>query len=517
MLECKFLGKFIPKSLHPMKRYNTQKQISIAEFATPFELNLDENNRWVVLSKVIPWDKFAELYYKNFPSRRGAPTKDARMVLGVVIIKHMLKLDDIGVIEIIQENPYMQYFIGLKGFTKKPVFDPSLLVYIRKRIDLNVFESLTDELIRKGLKINPAPAKESKDGDKDGSTPAEVGGSKNKGKLQLDATVADAHIKFPTDLDLLSDSRVKAEELIDDLCKELKIKDRPRTYRKVARKEYLNVSKMKRKPDKVLRRGLRLQINYLKRDIKIINGLLDSIKDERVPLDKHQMKYLFVIQQVLSQQESMFKDKSNSCEDRIVSIHQPHVRPIVRGKAKAKVEFGAKINVSLQEGYAKIDRFEWDAYNEGPDLPMQVERYKELNGHYPELVQVDKIYLNRANRAWLKERNIRHTGDPLGRKPAKTVKSYYMRRKERREAAERNQIEGKFGQGKNGYNLNLIRAKLSSTSTSWIAAIIFVMNVIRYTRDFPGSLLKWLLANVMKMRKEIETAFMPAQRNLGLI
>ena len=515
MHKCKFLGIFIPKSLHPMKRYNTQKQISIAEFAMPFEAKLDENNRWVVLSGVIPWDKFAELYYKNFPSRRGAPTKDARMVLGVVIIKHMLKLDDIGVIEIIQENPYMQYFLGLKGFTQKPVFDPSLLVYIRKRIDLNVFESLSDELIRKGLKIKQAPVKESKEDDDDEPTPS--GGTKNKGKLQLDATVADAQIKFPTDLDLLSDSRVKAEDLIDHLCKELDIKDKPRTYRKIARKEYLNVSKMKRKPDKVLRRGLKLQINYLGRNIKIMNGLLDNIKDGRVPFDKHQMKYFFVIQQVLAQQRAMFKDKSNSCEDRIVNIHQPHVRPIVRGKAKAKVEFGAKINVSLQEGYARIDRFEWDAYNEGCDLPMQVERYRELNGHYPELVQVDKIYLNRSNRAWLKERNIRHTGDPLGRKPVKKVKSYYMRRKERREAAERNQIEGKFGQGKNGYNLNQIRAKLSSTSMSWIAAIIFVMNIIRYTRDFSGSILKWLFANVMRMREEIIMTFMPAQRNLGLI
>jgi len=109
---------------------------------------------------------------------------------------------------------------------------------------------------------------------------------------------------------------------------------------------------------------------------------------------------------------------------------------------------------------------------------------------YPELVQVDKIYLNRANRAWLKERNIRHTGDLLGRKSVKTVKSYYKRRKERREAAERNQIEGKLGQGKNGYNLNQIRSRLSSTSMSWIEAIIFVMNVIRYTRDFLGTLLK---------------------------
>lgn len=498
-----------------MKRYTSQKQLSIAEFAMPFEAKLDENNRWVVLSKVIPWDKFAELYYKNFPSRRGAPTKDARMVLGVVIIKHMMKLDDIGVIEFIQENPYAQYFLGLKGFTQKPVFDPSLLVHIRKRIDLNVFESLTDELIRKGLNIKQAPAKESKDDDENEPTPS--GGTKNKGKLQLDATVADAQIKFPTDLDLLSDSRVKAEDLIDHLCKEMNITNKPRTYRKIARKEYLNVSKMKRKPDKVLRRGLRLQINYLKRDIRILNGLLDKVKDGRQPFDKHQSKYFFVIQHVLAQQEAMFKDKSNSCEDRIVSIHQPHVRPIVRGKAKAKVEFGAKINVSLQEGYARIDRFEWDAYNEGCDLPMQVERYKTLNGHYPELVQVDKIYLNRANRAWLKERNIRHTGEPLGRKPAKTVKSYYLRRKERREAAERNQIEGKFGQGKNGYDMNQIRAKLPSTSMSWIAAIIFIMNVIRYTRDFPGFILNWLYANVMRMREEIILTFKPSQGFLGWV
>ncbi|MGE4434317.1 MAG: IS5 family transposase [Bacteroidales bacterium] len=498
-----------------MKRDTSQKQLSIAEFAMPFEAKLDENNRWVVLSKVIPWDKFAELYYKNFPSRRGAPTKDARMVLGVVIIKHMMKLDDLGVIEFIQENPYAQYFLGLKGFTQKPVFDPSLLVHIRKRIDLNVFESLTDELIRKGLKIKQAPAKESKDDDEDEPTPS--GGTKNKGKLQLDATVADAQIKFPTDLDLLSDSRVKAEDLIDHLCKEMNITNKPRTYRKIARKEYLNVSKMKRKPDKVLRRGLRLQINYLKRDIRILNGLLDKVKNGRQPFDKHQSKYFFVIQHVLAQQEAMFKDKSNSCEDRIVSIHQPHVRPIVRGKAKAKVEFGAKINVSLQEGYARIDRFEWDAYNEGCDLPMRVERYKTLNGHYPELVQVDKIYLNRANRAWLKERNIRHTGEPLGRKPAKTVKSYYLRRKERREAAERNQIEGKFGQGKNGYDMNQIRAKLPSTSMSWIAAIIFIMNVIRYTRDFPGFILNWLYANVMRMREEIIFTFKPSQGFLGWV
>ena len=93
------------------------------------------------------------LYYKNFKSNRGAPTKDARLVLGVIIIKHIMKTDDRGVIEMIQENPYMQYFLGLEAFTYEQVMTPSLLVSIRKRIDLDLFESLTDDLIRKGLKL----------------------------------------------------------------------------------------------------------------------------------------------------------------------------------------------------------------------------------------------------------------------------------------------------------------------------------------------------------------------------
>ncbi|MDD2286813.1 MAG: transposase, partial [Paludibacter sp.] len=257
-----------------MKRYKPQSQLSIKEFEMPFEADLDPNNRWVILSQVIPWDLFAKEYYKNFKSNRGAPTKDARLVLGVVIIKHYLKLDDEGLIEIIQENPYMQYFLGLTAFTSKPVMDPSLLVYIRKRIDLKVFETLTEELIRQGLQIQDKKSLEpendveqEEDDDIDSNEEADNEESGNKGKLQLDATVADGEIKYPTDLDMLNASREKAEALIDHLCAELKIKKKPRTYRKKARKDFLNVSKKKRKGEKELRKALKLQLQYVRRDI----------------------------------------------------------------------------------------------------------------------------------------------------------------------------------------------------------------------------------------------------------
>jgi len=310
----------------------------------------------------------------------------------------------------------------------------------------------------------------------------------------------DPAIKYPTDLDLLNESRQKAEELIDELCLKLDVKDKPRTYRRVARKEFLNVSKMKRKPANVLRKAIRKKINYLKRDIRNINKMQNTTKDKPIPFDRRQLKYFFVIQHLLAQQETMYRKKSHQVEDRIVSIHQPHVRPIVRGKAKAKTEFGAKTNISLLDGYARVDHLDWDAFNEGQDLQAQVERFRELTGKYPELVQVDKIYLTRENRRFLKEKGIRYTGDPLGRKPAKEIKSRYQKRKERREAAERNQVEGKFGQGKRGYNMNNIRAKLPTTSNSWIGAIIFVMNLIRHMRDIPLSLFVSFVSKVMKLK-----------------
>jgi hypothetical protein len=119
---------------------------------------------------------------------------------------------------------------------------------------------------------------------------------------------------------------------------------------------------------------------------------------------------------------------------------------------------------------------------------------------YPELVQVDKIYLTRENRRFLKVKGIRFTGELLGRKPVKEIKSRYRKRKDRRKAAERNQVEGKFGQGKRGYGLYDIRARLSSTLNSWIGAIIFVMNLIRHMRDIHVSYFVSLLLKLLKVR-----------------
>jgi IS5 family transposase len=164
-----------------------------------------------------------------------------------------------------------------------------------------------------------------------------------------------------------------------------------------------------------------------------------------------------------------------------VSIYQPHVRPIVRGKQNARVEFGSKLVVSLNNGFACLNHLNFSAYYERKYLTPQVEEYFKIYGHYPDLVQIDKAYSTWENRNWLKEKNIRITAPPLGRKPTQEA-NQFQKAKRKKEAAQRNHIEDKFGQAKNNYNLNKIRAKLKGTSESWISYLFFVMNLINYQK-----------------------------------
>ena len=472
-----------------MVKYDSERQLTIEEFKTPFQTALLADNRWVKLSKVVPWDKFASVYMSMMTVDFGRPGISPRIVLGALIIKHLEKLDDRGVIAAIQENPYMQFFIGLKEFTTQPVFDPSLFVDIRKRAGHEVFDSLNVELIKTiSEKADKRHNKKGTDKNKNNSTP------KNKGKLQADATVADQYITYPTDTGILNESRKQCEKFIDKLY-DLSGKEglKPRTYRREIDKAYLDYSKKKKKREATHRKMTRKLLECVKRDIKIINKMLDIFesKGSPFPLKHLEQRMFWVINTAYAQQKLMYDTKTHSCTDRIVSIFQPHVRPIPRGKTKAQIEFGSKLGVSLDNGYARINTFSWDAYHEGVDLIKQVEAYKKLHGHYPELVQVDKIYATRENRTWLAERNIRITAVPLGRRKSKEPETYYQKQKRRREAAERNHIEGKFGQGKNGYNLNEIRARLKNTSESWVACIFFIMNLILYEKEcFFGLILK---------------------------
>ena len=229
--------------------------------------------------------------------------------------------------------------------------------------------------------------------------------------------------------------------------------EKPRTYRKKARKEYLHTAQKKKKTKKQIRSAIRKQLGYLCRNIRSINLLLD--KYPILPFDRHERKYFYVIQTVFDQQLTMYKTRTHTVEDRIVSIHQPHVRPIVRGKTSAPVEFGSKISVSLIDGISFLDELSWDAFNEGSRLMLYIEKYRKRFGFYPRIVMVDKIYCTRENRNMLKEKGIILRAKPLGRPSTATALSNHV------SPGERNPIEGKFGQAKTAYGMNRVKARWS--------------------------------------------------------
>jgi transposase, IS5 family len=171
----------------------------------------------------------------------------------------------------------------------------------------------------------------------------------------------------------------------------------------------------------------------------------------------------------------MYENESKRVDDRIVSITQPHIRPIVRGKAGKPVEFGAKLSVSCFDQYVFLDHLSWDNFNESRDLKTQVEAYKNFTGYDPSSVHVDRIYRTRENRAWCKDRGIRISGPPLGRPPKNVSRS--TKKQALDDERVRNAIEGKFGQAARCYGLNCIMAKLSETAETSIAITFLVINL----------------------------------------
>ncbi|RLJ16573.1 IS5/IS1182 family transposase, partial [bacterium endosymbiont of Escarpia laminata] len=216
-----------------MIRYCSQKQLTLAEFDWPFQTALDENNRWVKMGECIPWDELAEGYYQGLSTKQGRPAKDARLVIGAVIIKHKLCLSDQETVAQIQENPYLQYFVGLPGYQMEEPFAPSLFVEIRKRMGQTVFEVFHGAIIdslesakakRKSASARnqPQPGKVERSHEQDDTDDLllESGGTseeeapRHQGKLRLDATVAPQAIRYPTDLSWLNEAREFSEQMI---------------------------------------------------------------------------------------------------------------------------------------------------------------------------------------------------------------------------------------------------------------------------------------------------------------
>ena len=231
---------------------------------------------------------------------------------------------------------------------------------------------------------------------------------------------------------------------------------------------------------------MKKQLQYIKRNSAHIELLMVSVASLSW-LSKRQYKMLLFVTELYRQQLEMWSNKKQSIPDRIVSLTQPHIRPIVRGTAGKPVEFGAKLSASCYNGYVFLDRLSWDNFNESGDLKEQIEEFKRDTGFYPESVHVDKIYRTRENRTYCRERGMRISEPTLGRPPAQLSKE--TKKQAQLDERIRNSIEGKFGQEKRRFSLNRVMAKLPSTSQTAMAITFLVINLSNLLWQILGSFL----------------------------
>jgi hypothetical protein len=447
---------------------------------------LDPNNRWIRMSELIPRDLVEEKYAKNFKETPfSRPAKRARMAIGTQIIKEKYVLSDDETVEMIAENPYLQYFIGLEAFSNKTPMEASVLTLFRKRITPEMLAEINDYII--GRKKKDDDENDPSGGAANGGESAETQGKTNEGTLILDATCVPSDIRFPTDISLLNEGRECLEGIIDELHEMgLTSGVKPRTYRQVARRDYIRFIRNRKPKKKLIRATIRKQLCYMRRDLAAIETC-DTAK-----LSSNSQQRLAVVRKLYEQQKQMYETKTHQIPDRIVSIHQPWVRPIVRGKATADVEFGAKVAISVVGGYARIENLSWDAYNESTTLQETVDRYKEQTGLYPQRILADKIYRTRDNLQYCDMHHIHMSGPKLGRPPKDKALYAQQCRDERREAGERNEVEGKFGTGKRCYGLDRLTSRLQVTCETQIHMIILTMNLWRKMKISFVPFFNWL-------------------------
>jgi len=455
-----------------MYRAADKSQSSFINFNQPIGLHMNPNNRWIRMADKIPWDKFEKRYADLFPSNTGNVAKPLRMALGSLIIQTRYHIADMELVAQIQENPYYQYFIGLPGYQEEEPFEASVLVSFRKRLTAEIIAEANEYIIN--------PNKVTRSDDDDDTKPPTGGSSdgksdeemKNKGTMIIDASCAPSNIKYPQDFQLLNEGREKLQSIIDRFCKDYSLA-KPRMYRKEARKNYLKLAKSKKRSTKKIRATIRKQLGYVLRNLRYLEVFMT---DRYAPTSK-EIRLISTIYKVYLQQEYMYKNETHSVPDRIVSISQPYIRPIVRGKVKAPVEFGAKFDISIVDGgLARIEKLSFDAYNESTCLVGAVERYYKRNGYYPERVLADQIYRTRDNRSYCKLHGIRLSGPKLGRPGIETEND---KRIEYQDNVDRIEVERSFSLAKRCYSLGLIKTKLEETTLTAISLSIFVMNLFK--------------------------------------
>lgn len=439
-----------------MYKYEDHETRQLFPELFPLGGNLNSENRWVKLAALVPWSKMEEVYQKYFSAGMGRPAKSSRLMVGLIIAKHIECVSDEKVVEEFMENPYVQMFCGYESFVvENNVISPSLLSRLRKRMGREFFAKLEREVLSVLRQEKIIRAHDH----------------------MLDATVVPANIEYPTDVKLLNHAREWLCGTIKVMRKKFGVREKVRTVVRKARAVYINFTKKRRKTKRFIRKTHRQMLQFVRRNAAQLKTMLEKYGQDLVLREKKFIaKRLEIVEKIYEQQRQMWKEKTRAVKDRIVSLHRPEIRPIVRGKDGRDVEFGPKVLLSWVDGFCFLDYFSFDAYNEAEHAELSLEKYRERFGKLPKVSIGDGIFGNRHNRERLKALGVRNAFKPLGR-PSESGDASQKAWLKKKMTLRGSRMEGIIGHAKNHFGLDKILYRIDGGEEIWVRLGLLGMNL----------------------------------------
>jgi transposase, IS5 family len=434
-----------------------QRYLSMANLLFSHQQLLHKNFLQTDLGRLyvaIPFDRLASTIPFPAGNQSGLGRKawfDVKGGIGLLILKHYLQVSDALIIERINTDWAMQLFCGIAlkpGEQIRDTNQPSWWrMYIGKHLNIDAMQMELAKHWRPFMELT--------------------------GVGMQDATCYESRISYPTDVKLIWNSCYEVYQLIQHSRKALGLRKSRMNYLRQKKnfESYQKTRKKTRRQEKKLRKRL------LKFLLRLLQHQEQLQQKHNLVLTHQQHRKLRTIIQVYQQQHAKVYGTSKQIKDRIVSLHKPYIRPIVRGKETKTVEFGAKLNILQVDRINFIEHLSYDAFNESTRLESGIYLQRKLFGKCTHQ-SADQIYATNANRKYCHGNNIVTNFIPKGKQKIQHIEQAAVIRKTLN-LARGTILEGSFGNEKNHYLLQKIPARNQTTETCWIFFGIFTSNAVR--------------------------------------
>lgn len=374
--------------------------------------------------------------------------------VALMFLKSYLQMTDKMLIERINSDIHLQFFCGIYLMPGEKIKDKKLVSKIRcelaDKLDIDKVQHILARYWKKYMT--------------------------NTNLVLEDATCYETYMRFPTNVKLLWESTEWIYNQIGTMCKYCKIR-KPRSKYIEQYEKYLSYQRNRKKTHKKTQKRIKSLLYILEKLLYQLKEVEQQIKPgTTMPKSYYQRKR--TIETILLQQKEMF-ETGESVSGRIVSISKNYIRPIVRGKETKAVEFGAKVNMLQVDGINMIEHLSFKAFNESTRFKSSIAMTRSLFGKCTHAAG-DAIYATNANRVYCSREEITTNFVRKGRAGKDEEDKSKMRSILSTGRATR--MEGSFGNEKNHYGLNRIKARIEKTEILWIFFGIHTANAVNIAK-----------------------------------